>query len=32
VLERVSIADIVAGTMPADVRTLLDDPDARTPH
>lgn len=32
VLERVSIADIVAGTMPSDVRVLLDDPEARTPH
>jgi Rrf2 family protein len=32
VLERVSIADVVAGALPPDVLALLDDPDARTPH
>jgi Rrf2 family protein len=32
VLERVSVADIVAGTIPADVAALLEDPDALVPH
>ena len=32
VLERVSVADVVAGTIPGDVAALLDDPDALVPH
>ncbi len=32
VLERISIADVVAGTMPVEVAALLDDPDALVPH
>ena len=32
VLERVSVADVVAGTIPADVAALLEDPDALVPH
>lgn len=32
VLERVSVADVVAGTIPADVALLLEDPDALVPH
>ena len=32
VLERVTIADIVSGEIPADVRDLLEDPDALVPH
>jgi Rrf2 family protein len=32
VLERVTIADVVAGAIPADVRALLDDPDTLVPH
>ncbi len=32
VLERVSVADVVAGTIPADVAMLLEDPDALVPH
>lgn len=32
VLERVSVADVVAGTIPADVAVLLEDPDALVPH
>ncbi len=32
VLERVSIADVVAGTIPPDVASLLEDPDALIPH
>ena len=32
VLERVSIADVVAGEIPPDVAELLDDPDALVPH
>ena len=32
VLERVTIADVVAGTLPADVRALLDDPDVLVSH
>jgi DNA-binding IscR family transcriptional regulator len=32
VLERVSIADIVADTLPPDVRALLDDPDVLVAH
>jgi Rrf2 family protein len=32
VLERVSIADVVAGALTPEVRALLDDPDARVPH
>lgn len=32
VLERVSVADVVAGTIPADVARLLEDPDALVPH
>ncbi|MEI7742504.1 MAG: Rrf2 family transcriptional regulator [Chloroflexota bacterium] len=32
VLERVSIADVVAGTIPPDVATLLEDPDSLVPH
>jgi Rrf2 family protein len=32
VLERVTIADVVAGDLPPDVRALLDDPDALVAH
>ncbi len=32
VLERVTIADVVAGVLPPDVRALLDDPDALVAH
>ncbi|HYO44949.1 MAG TPA: Rrf2 family transcriptional regulator [Candidatus Limnocylindrales bacterium] len=32
VLERVSVADVVAGTIPTDVAALLEDPDAFVPH
>jgi Rrf2 family protein len=32
VLERISIADVVAGEIPSDVATLLDDPDVLVPH
>jgi Rrf2 family protein len=32
VLERVSIADVVAGRIPPDVAELLEDPDALVPH
>jgi Rrf2 family protein len=32
VLERVTIADIVGDQIPAEVRALLDDPDALVPH
>jgi Rrf2 family protein len=32
VLERVSIADVVAGEIPPDVAALLEDPDALVPH
>jgi Rrf2 family protein len=32
VLEHVTIADVVAGTLPADVRALLDDKDALVGH
>ena len=32
VLERVTIGDIVAGSLPAPVRSLLDDPEALVPH
>ncbi len=32
VLERGSVADVVAGTIPADVALLLEDPDALVPH
>ena len=32
VLERVTIADVVAGEIPGDVRALLDDPDTLVPH
>lgn len=32
VLEQVTIADIVSGTLPPDVRRLLDDPDAFVAH
>ena len=32
VLERVTIADVVAGKIPAEVRALLEDPDALVPH
>jgi Rrf2 family protein len=32
VLERISIADVVAGTIPPDVAALLEDPDALVPH
>lgn len=32
VLERVSIADVVEGGIPADVAALLDDPDVLVPH
>lgn len=32
VLERVTIGDVVAGTLPADVRALLEDPDALVSH
>jgi Rrf2 family protein len=32
VLERVSVADVVAGTIPPDVAALLEDPDALVPH
>jgi Rrf2 family protein len=32
VLERVSIADVVAGAIPPDVAGLLDDPEALVPH
>jgi Rrf2 family protein len=32
VLERVSVADVVAGTIPADVAALLDDPEVLIPH
>ena len=32
VLERITIADIVAGEMPADIRLLLADPDVTRPH
>ena len=32
VLERVSIADVVAGTIPPDVATLLEDPESLVPH
>jgi hypothetical protein len=32
VLERVSIADVVAGEISPDVADLLDDPDALVPH
>ena len=32
VLEHVTIADVVAGTLPADVRALLDDTDALVGH
>ena len=31
-LEHVTIADVVAGDLPADVRALLDDPDALVGH
>jgi Rrf2 family protein len=32
VLERVSIADVVAGEIPADVAALLEDPETLVPH
>jgi Rrf2 family protein len=32
VLERISIEDVVAGAIPADVAVLLDDPDVLVPH
>ena len=32
VLERVTIADVVAGSLPRDVRDLVDDPDSWLPH
>jgi Rrf2 family protein len=32
VLERVSVADVVAGEIPADVALLLEDPEALVPH
>jgi len=32
VLERVTIADVVANAIPPDVATLLEDPDALVPH
>ncbi len=32
VLERVTIADVVAGVLPPDVRVLLDDPDVLVAH
>ena len=32
VLEGVSIADVVSGELPAEVRSLLDDPDALIAH
>ena len=32
VLEHVTIADVVAGDLPADVRALLDDQDALVGH
>ena len=32
VLERVTIADVVTGAIPADVSALLDDPDTLVPH
>jgi Rrf2 family protein len=32
VLERVSVADVVAGEIPPDVATLLEDPDVLVPH
>jgi Rrf2 family protein len=32
VLEHVTIADVVSGKVPADVRALLEDPDALVPH
>jgi Rrf2 family protein len=32
VLERVTIADVVAGVLPPDVRALLDDPDVLVAH
>lgn len=32
VLERVSLADIVAGAIPSEVAALLEDPDALRPH
>ena len=32
VLERISIADVVAGAIPAEVAKLLEDPDALLPH
>ena len=32
VLERVSIADVIAGEIPPDVAVLLDDPEALVPH
>src|SRR4051794_10105257 len=32
VLERVTIADVVSGDLPSDVRAMLDDPDALVPH
>ena len=32
VLERVTIGDVVAGTLPADIRELLDDEDALVAH
>jgi Rrf2 family protein len=32
VLERITIADIVAGVMPPDIRALLNDPDVTRPH
>ena len=32
VLEQVSVADVVSGTLPGSVRTLLEDPDALVAH
>jgi Rrf2 family protein len=32
VLERISVADVVAGTIPAEVAAMLEDPDALVPH
>lgn len=32
VLERISVADVVAGRIPEDVAALLDDPEALVPH
>ena len=32
VLERVTLADVAAGELPAEVRALADDPDAWSPH